>query len=71
MKQEDIGPHEEAARAFRDNEVLDNWSRAAERGRRMAAEMIRTNPGQRKLVEEVYGIEFCRNRWPEAYHRRG
>lgn len=70
MDQQDIGPHESAARAFKDLEILDQWSKAAERGRKMAAEMVRTNPAQRKLVEEVYGIEYCRNRWPEAYHRR-
>jgi hypothetical protein len=40
---------------------------AKERGRRMEAEAVRCNPEARKRVETKYGIEFCKNRWPEAY----
>ncbi len=42
---------------------------AKERGRHMAANAIIANPDSRKRVESAYGIEFCKNRWPEAYGR--
>jgi hypothetical protein len=70
MNQQDLQPHENAARLFQDRGLLTGWDEAAERGRRMAEENLRVNPEQRKLVESVYGIEYCRNRYPKAYHRR-
>lgn len=69
MNQAELAPHEEAAREARDLGVTDEWSKAAERGRRLAAENIRVNPAQRKLVEEVYGVAYCHNRYPEAYQK--
>jgi hypothetical protein len=45
----------------------DEIAEAKERGRRMAAEAVRLNPDSRRRVESQYGIEFCKNRWPEAY----
>jgi hypothetical protein len=42
---------------------------AKERGRAMAAQAIIANKDSRKRVESLYGIEFCKNRWPEAYGR--
>lgn len=46
---------------------LEEFRRAAERGRLMAAYNIQVDPEQRDKVEALYGVEFCRNRWPEAY----
>ena len=63
----DLDPHEAAARAARDKGQFSGWDQAAERGRAMAADMVRTNPEQRRLVESVYGKDYCRNRYPEAY----
>ena len=40
---------------------------AQERGRSMAAQAIICRPDARQRVEEQYGIDFCKNRWPEAY----
>jgi hypothetical protein len=33
----------------------------------MAAEAIRTNPEARRRVEQAFGVERCRERYPEAY----
>ncbi|MGH7182584.1 MAG: hypothetical protein ACREJN_11480 [Nitrospiraceae bacterium] len=69
----DLSFHEDAAREFHDHERLTQWDllseydRAAERGRRMAAEIIKVDPERRKLVESVYGVPYCKNRYPEAY----
>jgi signal recognition particle subunit SEC65 len=41
---------------------------ARERGRLLAAQAIANNPEQKKVVEAVYGIQYCRNRYPEAYY---
>lgn len=46
---------------------LDEWSLAAERGRRVAAAMVAENPEARARVESVYGVEYCKRRYPEAY----
>lgn len=67
MNQQDVAPHENAARSFRDRNSLGEWDQAAERGRLMAQEVMKVDPEQRKLVESVYGITYCRNRYPEAY----
>lgn len=40
---------------------------AKERGRSMAAQAIICNPEARERVESKYGIEHCKQRWPEAY----
>ena len=40
---------------------------AAERGRLLAAQAIANNPEQRKTVEAVYGVDYCKRRYPEAY----
>ena len=40
---------------------------AQERGRSMAAQAILCCPDARQRVETKYGIDFCKNRWPEAY----
>lgn len=47
----------------------DEVMMAKERGRLMAAQAVIANPESRKRVEVQYGIEFCKNRWPEAYRR--
>ena len=40
---------------------------AAERGRLLAAQAMANNPEQKKTVEAVYGVEYCKRRYPEAY----
>ena len=40
---------------------------AAERGRLLAAQAMANNPEQRKTVEAVYGVDYCKRRYPEAY----
>ena len=40
---------------------------AAERGRLLAAQAIANNPEQRKTVEAVYGVDYCKRRYPEVY----
>lgn len=69
MDQSDLTPHENAARLFTDHNQLTGYDLAAERGRRIAAEKLRTDPEQRKLVESVYGKQYCHNRYPEAYQK--
>jgi hypothetical protein len=49
----------------------EEFSRAAEAGRRMAAQQIATNPESRLRVESVYGRTYCMARYPEAYAQRG
>lgn len=43
---------------------------AKEKGRMLAAQAIAHNPEQRKRVEEMLGLPYCRSRWPEAYTTR-
>jgi len=38
-----------------------------ENGRLYAAWCVATFPEKRKEVEERFGVEYCRQRWPEAY----
>jgi len=45
----------------------DEIAIARERGRSMAAQAVRCNPEKRKEMEDRFGREFCRARWPEAY----
>ncbi len=40
---------------------------AKERGRLLAARALAGNPEQRKRVEDVYGVDYCKRRYPEAY----
>jgi hypothetical protein len=40
---------------------------AAERGRLIAAHEMAENLEARKRVEDIYGVEFCRLEFPEAY----
>ena len=40
---------------------------AAEKGRLLAAQAIANHPDQKKRVEDVYGVEYCKARYPEAY----
>lgn len=40
---------------------------AAERGRLLAAMRIAEDPDSRKRVEEAYGVDFCKQMYPEAY----
>lgn len=44
---------------------------AEERGRRLAVLKMRENPGKRKEVEDAFGIDYCKNRYPEVYARDG
>ena len=48
----------------------EEFRRAAERGRRMAAEAVRLNPLKKAEMEARFGMERCRQRWPEAYRER-
>ena len=41
---------------------------AAERGRLLAAQSMANNPEHRKTIEAQLGVNYCRLRWPEAYH---
>ncbi len=43
------------------------WAIASERGRLIGAANMAENPEARKRVEDTYGVEYCRNRYPEAY----
>ena len=40
---------------------------AAEKGRLVAANFISNDPEARKRVEDAYGVEFCKQMYPEAY----
>jgi hypothetical protein len=40
---------------------------AAERGRLMTAHGMAVDSEGRARLEAAYGIEYCRNRYPEAY----
>jgi hypothetical protein len=46
---------------------FSEYAEAEERGRRMAAAKIASDPEARKRVEAVYGETFCRSRYPESY----
>lgn len=45
----------------------EEFRRACERGRLMAAEAVRVNPAKKAEMEARFGLERCRQRWPEAY----
>jgi hypothetical protein len=40
---------------------------AREKGRLLAAQAIAHNPDQKKKVEDLYGVDYCKRRFPEAY----
>jgi hypothetical protein len=41
---------------------------ARERGRLLAAQAMANNPEQKRVVEDTFGVQYCRNRYPEAYY---
>lgn len=43
---------------------------AEEKGRMMAARKMAEDPQARKRVEEVYGEDYCRRRYPEVYREQ-
>lgn len=40
---------------------------AMEKGRLAAAQNMAHNPEWRKRVEDKFGLEYCKYRWPEVY----
>ena len=40
---------------------------AREKGRLLAAQAIAHNPDQKKRVEDAFGVDYCKRRFPEAY----
>lgn len=46
---------------------FSGYEQAAEAGRRMAAEVVRTDPQARARVEAAFGRAYCEKRYPEAY----
>lgn len=40
---------------------------AAERGRLLTAQLISNDPEARSRIEDGFGVEFCRQMYPEAY----
>jgi len=50
--------------------TVEEFRRAAERGRLWAAYNIKADPLVRMNVEKQFGVERCRQRWPEAYLER-
>lgn len=46
------------------------FRRACERGRLMAAASVASDPVKRAEMEARFGVERCRQRWPEAYQGR-
>ncbi len=47
--------------------LLDDELIARERGRLAAAAMVAENPESRQRVESIYGVDYCKRRYPEAY----
>lgn len=45
----------------------EEWRKMEEAGRMRAAAVMATNPEQRVLVEQIFGVEYCKARYPEAY----
>lgn len=43
----------------------------AERGRVAAAHELANNPAKRKEIEEAFGVEICRQMYPEVYRNIG
>jgi hypothetical protein len=68
--QEDLEVHETSAREYRDHGVIPDFDAAAERGRALAESMLILDPSRKKLVESVYGKQYCMNRYPLAYKPR-
>jgi hypothetical protein len=40
---------------------------AMRRANLAAAHAMANNPEQRKRVEDQFGVEYCKERWPEVY----
>ena len=45
----------------------EEFRRACERGRALAAIAVKLNPVTKAEMEARFGTERCRQRWPEAY----
>lgn len=43
------------------------YEEACERGRRMAARAMISYPEARERTERMFGVEYCRQRYPEVY----
>lgn len=54
---------------YRSMRVID--PDAAERGRLLAAHQMMNDPEARGRVEDVFGIEYCRQMYPEVYRDTG
>lgn len=56
----------QAAFAMGFSDVME-FRRASERGRLMAVAAIASDPVKRAEMEARFGVERCRQRWPEVY----
>jgi hypothetical protein len=45
----------------------EEFRRACEKGRLLAASVVATDPIKRQEMEARFGKEHCMKRWPEAY----
>lgn len=45
----------------------EDYVQARERGRSMAAAVVASNPVKKLEMEARFGVERCRQIWPEAY----
>lgn len=48
----------------------EEFVKACERGRLQAAYVVATDPVKKAEMEARFGVERCRQRWPEAYQER-
>jgi hypothetical protein len=48
----------------------EEFRMACERGRLYAARVVASDPIKRIEMEIRFGVERCRQRWPEAYQER-
>ena len=44
---------------------------AAERGRLLAAHQMLNDPETQKRVEDAFGVDYCRQMYPEVYRDTG
>lgn len=49
---------------------VEEFRRACEKGRAMAAFAVANDPVKKLEMESLFGVERCRQRWPEAYRER-
>jgi hypothetical protein len=52
---------------MRYRQMREAYPVAAERGRLMTAHLMASDPEARKRGEDAFGVDFCRNMYPEAY----